>query len=111
MNLNTCTGSTSFASSERSYGAGEQPGRYSAADARGARSARAIHIGRSVGAALVFTVLTISVAYWTEFSREADAARRAPADSQVSISPAPFEYFPDQYVNQAKQSEEHIQAF
>jgi hypothetical protein len=111
MNLNTYTRSMSHPRYQWSHGTTEQPGRYNAAETRGTRSARARRIGRSVGTALVFAVLTIGVAYWAKFSTEADAASRAAADSQVSISPAPFEYFPDQYVNQAKQAEEHIQAF
>lgn len=34
-----------------------------------------------------------------------------PPKAEAQVAPATFEYFPGKYVNQAKEVEEHIQAF
>jgi hypothetical protein len=75
------------------------------------RSRNVIRLCRYFGSAILLAVLVSGAAYWIDFSRSADAAARAQAQTQESGTPAQFEYFPGQYVNQAKEREEHIQAF
>jgi hypothetical protein len=56
-------------------------------------------------------VLAGGAAYWIDFTRQADAAARAQSQPQANGPSAEFEYFPSQYVNQAKEAEPHIQAY
>jgi hypothetical protein len=75
------------------------------------------HMGRTTrtagyaAAALLVCLLAGGAAYWVDFSRQADAAARAQSAPQANGPSADFEYFPGQYVNQAKEAEPHIQAF
>ena len=68
---------------------------------------RTSRIARSIAPALAFVVMTLAAAHWTQFSREADAAIGAVPQESAER----FEYFPDRYVNQAQQIDDHIQAF
>jgi hypothetical protein len=63
------------------------------------------------GAALLVCLLAAGAAYWVDFTQPADAAARATSEPQANAPTAAFEYFPSQYVNQAKEAEPHIQAY
>ena len=69
-------------------------------------------IARFVVPALFVAAAGAGVAYWSDFSGNAGAAAHAsaPAEAAASVS-APFEYFPAQYVNQAKESEQPVPSF
>ena len=56
-------------------------------------------------------ILTVVVWYWAKFSIEADAATRPDVAPEVAVSGVAFEYFPDQYVNQARDREEPVPTF
>ena len=65
----------------------------------------------AVAIAILAAVLLLVAARWTHFD-EAGGQPSAKAEvRQSGDGSAKFEYFPDQYVNQAKDPEEHIQAF
>jgi hypothetical protein len=77
----------------------------------GSHSRRTTRTAGYAAAALLVCVVAAGAAYWVDFSRQADAAARAQSESQAYRPSADFEYFPSQYVNQAKEAEAHIQAF
>lgn len=65
----------------------------------------------AVAIAVLAIALLVAAAEWMQPDRGSEqrvASPEAKGDSSVS---AEFEYFPDKYVNQAKDPEEHIQAF
>jgi hypothetical protein len=66
---------------------------------------------RTFGSILIIVALALGTAQWVQSSVDATAADAAQRISPVSPAAGQFEYFPSQYVNQAKQAEEHIQAF
>lgn len=76
----------------------------------GSRS-RATRTAGYAAAALLVCVLAGGAAFWVDFTRQADAAARAQSQPQANGPSADFEYFPSQYVNQAKEAELHIQAY
>lgn len=64
--------------------------------------------GLIVGPIVVFGALTLGAVQWVQSGAALDPAQQK---SEVSNAVGQFEYFSTQYVNQAKQPEEHIQAF
>jgi len=66
---------------------------------------------RVIAAAVGLTLLLVGGARW--FHRDAGTAQEAAAQPQTATQAetGTFDYFPGQYVNQAKEAEEHIQAF
>ena len=69
-------------------------------------------IARFVAPALLIAAAAAGVAYWGDFPRDAGAAARGSASAEAAASvPAPFEYFPAQYVNQAKEAEQPVPSF
>lgn len=111
MNANAYTETANVTQPEWSGHANEQARRYSNAEMRRQRASFPLHLGRWLVTAIVLVVATLALCYWAKFSIEADAASRAEPETQASITIEPFEYFPAQYVNRAKDREEHIQAF
>jgi hypothetical protein len=77
----------------------------------GSRSRRAPRTAGYAAAALLVCVLAGGAAYWVDFTRQADAAAGTQSGPQANDPSAAFEYFPSQYVNQAKEAEPHIQAY
>jgi hypothetical protein len=75
------------------------------------RSRRTPRTAGYAAAALLVCVLAGGAAYWVDFTQQADAAARAQSEPQAYRPTAHFEYFPSQYVNQAKEAEAHIQAY
>jgi hypothetical protein len=53
----------------------------------------------------------LAVSRWTPSGQAAAEAEGVSHPPQIGDASLPFEYFPAQYVNQAKEPEEHIQAF
>ena len=66
---------------------------------------------RIVGPVVVFVALAFGAVQWVHSGRDGAAIDTAQQKAEVSTAVGQFEYFPAQHVNQAKQPEEHIQAF
>lgn len=66
---------------------------------------------RIVGPIVVFVALAFGTAQWVQSGSDAAAVDPARQALEVSDTAGQFEYFPARYTNQAKQPEEHIQAF
>jgi hypothetical protein len=64
-----------------------------------------------IAAAVGLAVLLVGGARWSD--RDAGPAQQAAVQPMAAAQaePTAFDYFPDQYVNQAREVEEHIQAF
>ena len=77
----------------------------------GSRSGRTPRMAGSAAAALLVCMVAGGAAYWVDFTRHADAVARVQSEPQAQAPSADFEYFPSQYVNQAKEVEPHIQAY
>ena len=110
MSMNTYAESNGAAGNAGSSHEFEQAFRSISKQARAARAAHVVLIARYISPVILFSVLMIGGAHWA-VTREADAASRAEAASEATPATAPSEYFPHQYVNQAQQAEDHIQAF
>ena len=80
-------------------------------ESSGSRSRATRTTGYAAAALLLVCVLAGGAAYWVDFARQADAAARAQSQPHANGPSAEFEYFPSQYVNQAKEAEPHIQAY
>lgn len=66
---------------------------------------------RIVGLTVVLVVVMLGTAQWMQSSRDTATLDSAQQESQVSNAAEQFVYFPGQYVNQATEPTEHIQAF
>jgi hypothetical protein len=108
MTMNTYAHTQSAAGASQTI---KEAVRYSRKQARAARAATVMRLAGQVGPWVLFAILMVGGVHWTEFNREADAAGRVEVISAASTSAPDFEYFPHQYVNQAKRYEEHVQAF
>ena len=66
---------------------------------------------RIIAAVVGLAVLLVGGAQWSQ--RDAVTAQETAPQSkaEAQVEPTTFDYFPAQYVNQAKEVEEHIQAF
>ena len=64
-----------------------------------------------IAAAVGLAVLVVGGVRWSD--RDAGPAQQAAEQPKAAVQaePATFDYFPAQYVNQATEVEEHIQAF
>jgi hypothetical protein len=63
-----------------------------------------------IAAAVGLVVLLVGGAEWSHRDAATDQAAAQP-ESAAQAEPTAFDYFPAQYLNQAKEVEEHIQAF
>jgi hypothetical protein len=63
-----------------------------------------------IAAAVGLAVLLVGGVQWSHRDAGAEQAAQQP-ESSAQAEPTAFDYFPAQYVNQAKEVEEHIQAF
>ena len=63
---------------------------------------------RIAGLIVLVVVAMLGTVQWMHAGSASDSAQQG---SPASDAPAPFEYFPAQYVNQATQPEKHIESF
>lgn len=65
----------------------------------------------AVAIAILAAVLLVAAAQWTQPGRGSGQHTATPEVKAGGSFSAEFDYFPDQYINQAKEPEEHVQAF
>lgn len=66
---------------------------------------------RIIAAVVGLAVLLVGGAKWSQLDAEPAQEAAAQPKAEAQAGPATIDYFPAQYVNQAKEVEEHIQAF
>ena len=64
-----------------------------------------------VAAAVGLAVLLVGGARWSHHDKGTAQEASAQPEAAAQAEPTTFDYFPAQYVNQATEKEEHIQAF
>jgi hypothetical protein len=81
-------------------------------ETQSSRTISEFSIGRRIaGSVVVFVALAFGAVPWVHSGNDGAAIEPAQQQSDVRNAVGQVEYFPAQYVNQAKQPEEHIQAF
>lgn len=66
---------------------------------------------RIIAAVIGLAVLLVGGARWSHRDAGTEQQAAAQPKAEAQAEPTKFDYFPAQYVNQAKEVEEHIQAF